>query len=59
MPLHERIIFYLQAVELYYIARVYEYRFKFDETFICAFIKQSHIKRHIFYMLFEECIMIL
>ncbi|RYQ83168.1 hypothetical protein Ahy_B10g101794 [Arachis hypogaea] len=55
MPMHERIIPYLQRAGLYHLTRLNNYWFWLDEPTVSAFIERWHLETHTFHMPFEEC----
>ncbi|QHO21522.1 uncharacterized protein DS421_11g347480 [Arachis hypogaea] len=55
MPLHERIIPYLEIAGLYHLARLNSQWFWIDEPLLSAFIERWRPKTHTFHMPFGEC----
>ncbi|QHO49962.1 uncharacterized protein DS421_1g18540 [Arachis hypogaea] len=55
MPLHERIIPYLETAGLYHLARLNSHWFWVDEPLLSAFIEQWRPEMHTFHMPFGEC----
>ncbi|RYR05730.1 hypothetical protein Ahy_B06g085554 isoform F [Arachis hypogaea] len=55
MPLHERIIPYLETAGLYHLARLNSQWFWVDEPLLSAFIERWRPETHTFHMLFGEC----
>ncbi|RYR70190.1 hypothetical protein Ahy_A03g016702 [Arachis hypogaea] len=55
MPLHDRIIPYLERAGLYHLARLNVHWFWLDEPLVSAFIERWRPETHIFHMLFGEC----
>ncbi|RYR75496.1 hypothetical protein Ahy_A01g000043 isoform C [Arachis hypogaea] len=59
MPLHDRIIPYLEKAGLYYLARLNTRWFWLDEPLVSALIERWRPEMHTFYMPFGECIITL
>ncbi|RYR59338.1 hypothetical protein Ahy_A05g025204 isoform B [Arachis hypogaea] len=55
MPLHDRIIPYLETVGLYHLARLNSQWFWVDEPLLSAFIERWRPETHTFHMPFGEC----
>ncbi|KAL4315937.1 hypothetical protein AHAS_Ahas15G0235000 [Arachis hypogaea] len=55
MPMHDRIIPYLERDGLYHLARLNNRWFWLDEHMVSAFIERWRPKTHTFYMPFGEC----
>ncbi|RYR65315.1 hypothetical protein Ahy_A03g011254 isoform L [Arachis hypogaea] len=55
MPLHDRIIPYLETAELYHLARLNSQWFWVDEPLLSAFIERWRPETHTFHMPFGEC----
>ncbi|RYQ91096.1 hypothetical protein Ahy_B09g096956 isoform B [Arachis hypogaea] len=55
MPMHERIIPYLERAGLYHLARLNSRWFWLDEAMVNAFIERWRPETHIFHMPFGEC----
>ncbi|XP_052115022.1 protein MAIN-LIKE 1-like [Arachis duranensis] len=55
MPLHERIIPYLETAGLYHLARLNSQWFWVDEPLLSAFIERWRPETHTFHMPFGEC----
>ncbi|QHO26905.1 uncharacterized protein DS421_7g203480 [Arachis hypogaea] len=55
MPLHDRIIPYLERAGLYHLARLNTRWFWLDEPLISAFIERWRLETHTFHMPFGEC----
>ncbi|XP_072087154.1 serine/threonine-protein phosphatase 7 long form homolog [Arachis hypogaea] len=55
MPLHDRIISYLETVGLYHLARLNSQWFWVDESLLSAFIERWRPETHTFHMPFGEC----
>ncbi|QHO43157.1 uncharacterized protein DS421_5g160430 [Arachis hypogaea] len=55
MPLHDRIVPYLERVGLYYLARLNTRWFWLDEPLVNAFIERWRPEMHTFHMPFGEC----
>ncbi|QHO11876.1 uncharacterized protein DS421_15g502090 [Arachis hypogaea] len=55
MPLHDRIIPYLERTGLYHLARLNAHWFWLDEPLVSAFIERWWPETHTFHMLFGEC----
>ncbi|QHO44770.1 uncharacterized protein DS421_6g173570 [Arachis hypogaea] len=55
MPLHERIIPYLETAGLYHLARLNSHWFWVDEPLLSAFIERWRPETHTFHMPFGEC----
>ncbi|RYR50941.1 hypothetical protein Ahy_A06g025985 isoform A [Arachis hypogaea] len=55
MPLHERIIPYLETAGLYHLARLNSQWFWVDEALLSAFIERWRPETHTFHMPFGEC----
>ncbi|XP_020962385.1 serine/threonine-protein phosphatase 7 long form homolog [Arachis ipaensis] len=55
MPLHDRIIPYLETAGLYHLARLNSQWFWVDESLLNAFIEQWRPETHTFHMPFGEC----
>ncbi|QHO53797.1 uncharacterized protein DS421_2g51130 [Arachis hypogaea] len=54
MPLHDRIIPYLETAGLYHLARLNSQWFWVDEPLISTFIERWHLETHTFHMPFWE-----
>ncbi|RYR65702.1 hypothetical protein Ahy_A03g011632 [Arachis hypogaea] len=54
MPLHERIILYLETADLYHLARVNSHWFWVDEPLFSTFIERWRPETHTFHMPFGE-----
>ncbi|QHN96709.1 uncharacterized protein DS421_18g620950 [Arachis hypogaea] len=59
MPMHERIIPYLERTGLYYLARLNSQWFWLDEPLVSAFVERWRPETHTFHMPFGECIVTL
>ncbi|QHO32620.1 uncharacterized protein DS421_8g251390 [Arachis hypogaea] len=59
MPLHDRIIPYLERAGLYHLARLNAHWFWLDEPLVRAFIERWRPETHTFHMPFGECIITL
>ncbi|QHO12597.1 pentatricopeptide repeat-containing protein At4g04790, mitochondrial isoform X1 [Arachis hypogaea] len=59
MPLHERIISYLEIARLYHFTRLNTHWFYVDEPLVSAFIERWCLKTHTFHMPFGECTIML
>ncbi|QHO20647.1 uncharacterized protein DS421_11g339810 [Arachis hypogaea] len=55
MPLHDRIIPYLETAGLYHLARLNSEWFWVDEPLLSAFIERWRPETHTFHMAFGEC----
>ncbi|XP_057756329.1 serine/threonine-protein phosphatase 7 long form homolog [Arachis stenosperma] len=55
MPLHDRIILYLERAGLYHLARLNAHWFWLDEPLVSAFIERWWPETHTFHMPFREC----
>ncbi|RYR19827.1 hypothetical protein Ahy_B03g064723 isoform E [Arachis hypogaea] len=55
MPLHDRIIPYLERAGLYHLARLNAHWFWLDEPLVSAFIERWRPETHTFHMPFGEC----
>ncbi|QHO38283.1 uncharacterized protein DS421_4g119020 [Arachis hypogaea] len=55
MPLHDRIIPYLETAGLYHLARLNSQWFWVDESLLSAFIERWRPETHTFHMPFSEC----
>nr|XP_029153353.1 uncharacterized protein LOC114927513 [Arachis hypogaea] len=55
MPLHDRIISYLETAGLYHLARLNSQWFWVDEPLLSAFVERWYPKIHTFHMPFGEC----
>ncbi|XP_072085410.1 protein MAIN-LIKE 1-like [Arachis hypogaea] len=55
IPLHDRIIPYLERAGLYHLARLNTHWFWLDEPLVSAFIERWRPETHTFYMPFVEC----
>ncbi|XP_020978192.1 serine/threonine-protein phosphatase 7 long form homolog [Arachis ipaensis] len=55
MPMHERIIPYLERVGLYHLARLNSQWFWLDEPLVSAFVERWRPETHTFHMPFGEC----
>ncbi|XP_072073858.1 serine/threonine-protein phosphatase 7 long form homolog [Arachis hypogaea] len=55
MPLHNRIIPYLERAGLYHLARLNAHWFWLDEPLVSAFIERWRPETHTFHMPFGEC----
>ncbi|QHN85208.1 uncharacterized protein DS421_16g535360 [Arachis hypogaea] len=55
MPLHERIIPYLETASLFHLARLNSQWFWVDEALVSAFVERWHHETHTFHMPFREC----
>nr|XP_029143761.1 uncharacterized protein LOC114924211 [Arachis hypogaea] len=55
MPLHKRIIPYLETAGLYHLARLNSHWFWVDEPLLSAFIERWRPETHTFHMPFGEC----
>ncbi|RYQ92722.1 hypothetical protein Ahy_B09g098939 [Arachis hypogaea] len=55
MPLHDRIIPYLERAGLYHLARLNTHWFWLDEPLLSAFIERWRPETHTFHMPFGEC----
>ncbi|XP_072084341.1 serine/threonine-protein phosphatase 7 long form homolog [Arachis hypogaea] len=55
MPLHDRIIPYLERAGLYHLARLNAHWFWLDEPLVSAFIERWQLETHTFHMPFGEC----
>ncbi|QHO52363.1 uncharacterized protein DS421_2g38710 [Arachis hypogaea] len=55
MPLHDRIIPYLETAGLYHLARLNSQWFWVDESLLSAFIERWRPETHTFHMPFGEC----
>ncbi|RYR59606.1 hypothetical protein Ahy_A05g025504 isoform C [Arachis hypogaea] len=55
MPMHERIIPYLERAGLYHLARLNSQWFWLDEPMVSAFIERWRPETHTFHMPFGEC----
>ncbi|RYR26835.1 hypothetical protein Ahy_B02g061147 [Arachis hypogaea] len=55
MPLHDRIIPYLERARLYHLTRLNAHWFRLDEPLVSAFIERWRPETHTFHMPFEEC----
>ncbi|QHN94282.1 uncharacterized protein DS421_17g599880 [Arachis hypogaea] len=55
MPLHDRIISYLETAGLYHLARLNSHWFWVDEPLVSAFIERWHPETHTFHMPFGKC----
>ncbi|RYR65135.1 hypothetical protein Ahy_A03g011115 isoform C [Arachis hypogaea] len=55
MPLHDRIIPYLETAGLYHLARLNSQWFWVDEPLLSAFIERWRLETHTFHMPFGEC----
>ncbi|RYR10278.1 hypothetical protein Ahy_B05g078753 [Arachis hypogaea] len=54
MPLHDRIVPYLERAGLYHLARLNARWFWLDDPLVSAFIKKWRPETHTFHMLFGE-----
>ncbi|RYR29067.1 hypothetical protein Ahy_B01g053359 isoform A [Arachis hypogaea] len=59
MPLHDKIIPYLERAGLYHLARLNTRWFWLDEPLVSAFIERWRPETHTFHMPFGECTIIL
>ncbi|XP_057721328.1 protein MAIN-LIKE 2-like [Arachis stenosperma] len=59
MPLHDRIILYLEKAGLYHLARLNTRWFWLDEPLVSALIERWRPEMHTFHMPFGECIIAL
>ncbi|QHN80621.1 uncharacterized protein DS421_20g679780 [Arachis hypogaea] len=55
MPMHERIILYLERAGLYHLARLNSHWFWLDELLVSVFVERWHPETHTFHMPFGEC----
>ncbi|RYQ80790.1 hypothetical protein Ahy_Scaffold1g106959 isoform C [Arachis hypogaea] len=55
MPLHDRIIPYLERAGLYHLARLNSHWFWLDEPLVSAFVERWRPETHTFHMPFGEC----
>ncbi|RYR31580.1 hypothetical protein Ahy_B01g056406 [Arachis hypogaea] len=55
MPMHERIIPYLERAGLYHLARLNSQWFWLDESLVSAFVERWRLEMHTFHMPFGEC----
>ncbi|RYR26897.1 hypothetical protein Ahy_B02g061207 [Arachis hypogaea] len=55
MPLHDRIISYLERAGLYHLARLNTRWFWLNESLVSAFIERWRLETHTFYMPFGKC----
>ncbi|RYR18989.1 hypothetical protein Ahy_B03g063626 [Arachis hypogaea] len=55
MPLHDRIILYLEKAGLYHLARLNTRWFWLDEPLVSAFIERWRPETHTFHIPFGEC----
>ncbi|RYR13537.1 hypothetical protein Ahy_B04g070476 isoform B [Arachis hypogaea] len=55
MPMHERIIPYLERAGLYHLARLNSQWFWLDEPLVSAFVERWRPETHTFHMPFGEC----
>ncbi|KAL4276967.1 hypothetical protein AHAS_Ahas20G0260100 [Arachis hypogaea] len=55
MPLHDRIVPYLERAGLYHLARLNARWFWLDEPLVSAFIERWRLETHTFHMPFGEC----
>ncbi|QHO11585.1 uncharacterized protein DS421_15g499360 [Arachis hypogaea] len=55
MPLHDRIMHYLERAGLYHLTRLNAHWFWLDEPLVSAFIERWRPKTHTFHMPFGEC----
>ncbi|QHN98755.1 uncharacterized protein DS421_13g392260 [Arachis hypogaea] len=55
MPLHDRIMPYLERAGLYHLARLNAHWFWLDEPLVSAFIERWRPETHTFHMPFGEC----
>ncbi|XP_025703146.1 serine/threonine-protein phosphatase 7 long form homolog [Arachis hypogaea] len=55
MPLHDRIIPYLEMAGLYHLARLNSHWFWLDEPLVSAFVERWRPETHTFHMPFGEC----
>ncbi|QHO13222.1 protein MAIN-LIKE 2-like [Arachis hypogaea] len=59
MPLHDRIIPYLERAGLYHLVRLNAHWFWLDEPLVRAFIERWRLETHTFHMPFGECTIML
>ncbi|RYR49149.1 hypothetical protein Ahy_A07g035464 isoform E [Arachis hypogaea] len=55
MPLHDKIVLYLERAGLYHLVRLNARCFWLDEPLVSAFIERWHLETHTFHMPFGEC----
>ncbi|KAL4349839.1 hypothetical protein AHAS_Ahas10G0082100 [Arachis hypogaea] len=55
MPIHDRIIPYLERAGLYHLARLNSHWFWLDEPLVSAFVERWRPETHTFHMPFGEC----
>ncbi|RYR35166.1 hypothetical protein Ahy_A10g050301 isoform H [Arachis hypogaea] len=55
MPMHDRIIPYLERAGLYHLARLNSHWFWLDEPLVSAFVERWRPETHTFHMPFGEC----
>ena len=55
MPLHDRIIPYLETARLYHLTRLNSQWFWVDEPLLSAFVERWRLETHTFHMLFGKC----
>ncbi|KAL4364639.1 hypothetical protein AHAS_Ahas07G0026200 [Arachis hypogaea] len=55
MPMHDRIIPYLERAGLYHLARLNSQWFWLDEPLVSAFVERWRPETHTFHMPFGEC----